>query len=311
MALFFSSGGGRLGNQILNLIHLIAISLDDDFDVLKINDSFLTSNDGSIMFKVNENKSKWSVDYRTSKEKIFNHLFLKIFIRLIHLFFYLAPKFRSYKVGSKNDYPRLIFAKKLGKNFSLIKLKEESKKYNVVLSGWGLRDWGMVVKHKETVRRKLISGFKELMMNENSQYNDYIFVHIRRGDFIEVDEYKILNYDDQVWIKSIKKLCSEKRISKVVIFSDSIISKFFISSLESKNLEVFLPEISCRDTNFLKLFFSYLYGGSFVLCNASSLVLSIAFLKHEIIYLPSIEKSYVSILLDAAHNTFPTDLNWN
>ena len=310
MALFFSSGGGRLGNQLLNLIHLIAISLEADIDVIKINDSFLTSNDGSIMFKVYENKSNWALDFRPSNEKILKNLFLKIFIRLIHFFFYVSPNFRSYTIGSKNNYPKLIFAKHLGRNFSLIKLKKESRKYNVVLSGWGLRDWEMVLKHKETIRKKLISGFEELIKN-NSHLNNYLFVHIRRRDFLEVDEFKVLNYEDQVWIKSITKLCIEKKISKVVIFSDSIIDKFFISSLENNDIEVFLPEISSRNKNFLKLFFSYLYRGSYILCNASSLVLSIAFLKHEIIYLPSMEKDYVQILLDEAHNTYPTVLNWN
>ena len=92
MALIFSSGGGRLGNQILNLIHLIAISLDDDIAVIKINDSFLTSNDGSLMFKVNQNKTKWAVDKRPSNEKILNNLYLKIFVRLIHFFFLPNPK---------------------------------------------------------------------------------------------------------------------------------------------------------------------------------------------------------------------------
>ena len=311
MALFFSSGGGRLGNQILNLIHLIAISLEYDIDVIKINDPYLIANDGSLMFKINENKSTWSLDNRPSNKKIFSKLFLKFFIRLIHIFFYLTPKFRSYKIGSKNNYPKLILAKNLGENFSLTKLKKESKKYNVVLSGWGLRDWDMVLKHKATINKKLIFGFKEFIYDDNFKFNDYLFVHIRRGDFLDDPYFKDLHYEDEVWIKSIKKLCNKKKISKVVIFSDFNINKFFLSSLESASLKVFLPEIYFGNANFLKLFFSYLHRGSFVLCNSSSLVLSIAFLNHDKIYLPSKEKDYDQILLDDAHNTFPTALNWN
>ena len=102
----------------------------------------------------------------------------------------------------------------------------------------------------------------------------------------------------------------KKKISKVVIFSDSILSKFFVSSLESKGLEVILPEINYEKTNFLKLFFTYLYRGSFILCNSSSLVLSIAFIKHEKIYIPSKEKDYYQILLDEAHIKYPTALTW-
>ena len=311
MALFFSSGGGRLGNQILNLIHLIAISLEYDIDVIKINDPYLIANDGSLMFKINENKSTWSLDNRPSNQKIFSKLFLKFFIRLIHIFFYLTPKFRSYKIGSKNNYPKLILAKNLGENFSLIKLKKESKKYNVVLSGWGLRDWDMVLKHKATISKKLIFGFKEFIYDDNFKFNDYLFVHIRRGDFLDDPYFKDLHYEDEVWIKSIKKLCNKKKISKVVIFSDFNINKFFLSSLESASLKVFLPEIYFGNSNFLKLFFSYLHRGSFILCNSSSLVLSIAFLNHDKIYLPSKEKDYDQILLNEAHNTFPTALNWN
>lgn len=311
MALFFSSGGGRLGNQILNLIHLIAISLEHDIDIFKINDPFLIANDGSLMFKVNDNKSTWSVDIRPSSKKELNILFLKFLIRFIHIFFYLAPNFRSYKIGFQKNRPKFILAKNLGTNFSLIKLKKESKKNNIVLSGWGLRDWELVLKHKKIIKRKLISGFKELIEDHNFQLSDYLFVHIRRRDFLEFDEFKDLNYEDQVWIKSIKKLCIEKNISKVVIFSDSIINKFFISSLENLQLDVILPENNFRNTSFLKLFFSYLYKGSFIMCNSSSLVLSIAFLNHDKIYLPSKEKDYDQIILDEAHNIFPTALNWN
>ena len=47
------------------------------------------------------------------------------------------------------------------------------------------------------------------------------------------------------------------------------------------------------------------------MCNSSSLVLSIAFLNHDKIYLPSKEKDYDQIILDEAHNIFPTALNWN
>ena len=69
MALFFSSGGGRLGNQILNLIHLIAISLEYDIDVIKINDPFLIANERSLMFNVDEDKSSWRLDSRPSNKK--------------------------------------------------------------------------------------------------------------------------------------------------------------------------------------------------------------------------------------------------
>ena len=73
----------------------------------------------------------------------------------------------------------------------------------------------MVQKHKETINKKLISGFEEFIEHDNSHFNNYLFVHIRRNDFLEVDEFKDLNYEDKVWIKSIKNLYCKKIFQKL------------------------------------------------------------------------------------------------
>ena len=85
----------------------------------------------------------------------------------------------------------------------------------------------------------------------------------------------------------------------------------FISYLEMNGIEVILPEDENQDINFLKLFSSYIFNCSAVLCNASSLVLSIAFLSHEYIYLPSRKNILNKVVLNDAHNSYPTNLNWN
>ena len=97
----------------------------------------------------------------------------------------------------------------------------------------------------------------------------------------------------------------------MVIFSDSLINNFLISSLKKNGLEVLIPEKSNLKINFFKLLFNYIYNGSYLICNASSLVLSIAFLSYEKIYLPSKEKEFSEVILDNAHNSFPTCINWN
>ena len=112
-------------------------------------------------------------------------------------------------------------------------------------------------------------------------------------------------------VKQYKKICSLKAIKKVVLFSDSFIDKFFISSLEANGLNVILPEIKNKNINFLKLFFSYVYKSKYILCNASSLILSIAFISHKKIYLPSYDEEFQEIFLDSAHNSLPTLINWN
>ncbi len=310
MSLIFSSGGGRLGNQILNLIHLTALSLEYNIDVLKINDPFLISLDGSLMYKLEKNNINWEIR-KNSDEKFLSKLLLKFLIRLIHFYYFLSPYKKSYKIGSKNNYPKFIIGKKLTINFSIQKLIDQSRKYNVVISGWGLRDWQLVLKHKRSITKNLFSGFDHLLNSKDLYLNDYLLVHIRRSDFLGIVEFDSLNFSNEIWIKSILKICLIKGIKKVVIFSDSLIDEFLLSSLETKGLNVLTPETKYNNHNFLDLFFSYINNCSFILCNASTLVLSIAYLTHEKIFVPSKKYFYKEILLNEAHLSYPTLLNWN
>ena len=75
MALLFSSGGGRLGNQLLNYIHLKAISLGHELNVEKINDSFLRSIGISLKFKLENNLVNWEISNYSQKRNLFYKLF--------------------------------------------------------------------------------------------------------------------------------------------------------------------------------------------------------------------------------------------
>ena len=311
MALFFTSGGGRLGNQILNLIHLIALKQEHNIEVIKINDVFLKARKGFLMYKVSEEIINWKIYYESSQNNLFYKLFLKVFIRFFHLFFYLSPSKKSYKIGLKNNYPRLILGDNLGIDFSVDKLIQESKKQNIALSGWGLRDWKLVLKHRQKIVNILKDGFCDYINFKVFDDEKYLLIHIRREDFLEVEDFKDLNFTDEVWLKGILKLCQMKNIEKVVIFSDSKISEFLFLSLKIKGLKIIIPEIENNNENFLKLFFTYVYNSSSILCNASSLVLSISFLSHEYIYLPSQKNDLQKIPLNDAHKLSPTFLNWS
>ena len=39
MSFIFASGGGRLGNQLINIIHLTAISIEKQIKIYKLNDN--------------------------------------------------------------------------------------------------------------------------------------------------------------------------------------------------------------------------------------------------------------------------------
>ena len=148
MSLIFSSGGGRLGNQLLNLIHLTALSYEYKIEVYKISDLFIKNKYKSFFFKIERNSVNWELVYDFSKINQSKIFILKIFIRLIHFCYYFLPNKISYKLGSENNLPKFILGETLEKDFSMINLIREAKNNDVVLSGWGFRDWDLVLKHK-------------------------------------------------------------------------------------------------------------------------------------------------------------------
>ena len=311
MALFHTSGGGRLGNQLLNLIHLLALKNEYKIEIIKINDLFLESRSGSLFYPLREEIISWKICKKKSKNIYFYKLFLKLFIRFIHLYFYLSPFRKSYKIGLKNNYPKYLVGNNLKKEYSFEKLINEAKTYNVALSGWGLRNWGLVSKHKKKIINNLKEGLSEYLCLKTSIENKYLFVHIRRTDFLAVEEFNDLNFSDRIWLKGILKLCEIKSLNTVVIFSDAEVSNFISSSLRKKGLTTIMPEKNNKNENFLKLFSSYVYNASSIICNASTLVLSLSFLSHEKIFLPSRKSDLQEILLNNAHALPPACLNWN
>ena len=311
MALFYTSGGGRLGNQILNLIHLLALQKEYKIEIIKINDLFLESRSGSLSYKLSDKITSWKIYKRNSNNIYFYKLFLKIIIRFIHLYFYFSPSSKSYKIGQKNNYPKYIIGNYLKKEYSLENLMKEAKKYNIALSGWGLRNWELVSKHKKKIIDNLKGGFFEYLNFKLSIKNKYLLVHIRRTDFLAVEEFKELNFSDQNWLKGILKICEIKSLNTVVIFSDADVSNLLLSTLRKKGLKIIIPEKIKINESFLKLFFSYVYNASSILCNASTLVLSLSFLSHEKIFLPSRKSDFQEIILNNAHALSPACLNWN
>ena len=97
-----------------------------------------------------------------------------------------------------------------------------------------MRDWNLVLKHKKSIVRNLYEGFLPIIDFSKKIVGDYLFVHIRRSDFLEISEFKELNFSDEVWLNSIIKVCNIESIKNVVIFSDSNISNFIISELKIK-----------------------------------------------------------------------------
>ena len=154
-------------------------------------------------------------------------------------------------------------------------------------------------------------GFKSLICDDQVINSDYLFIHIRRSDFLEVKEFKELNFSDDVWIKSIIKVAKKDSLKNVVIFSDSNLGNSFTSSLKMYGIKIiFLSTGKNGNKFFLNLFVKYLQAAKSVICNASTLVIAISFLSREAIYLPSNKKGYQKLMLDKAHIKLPSCLNW-
>ena len=309
MALIFSSGGGRLGNQLLNLIHLSAMAYEYNINVYKISDFFITSKDRSFIFKIDKNEVNWEIVSDYSKKKRIEKYFLKIFIRLIHLYYFLSPKNSSYKLGSKSNLPKFLFGKSLKSDFSQVTIFKEARKQNIVLSGWGFRDWDLVFKHKKLIVQNFKKELSSLINIKRKIEEDYLFVHIRRSDFLEIKEFQELNFSDEIWSKSILKVCEIESIRKVIIFSDSCIDNIILSLHKNNKIDISKKEPD--NNSFLELFVYYLINAKSVICNASTLALSMSFVYHKYIYLPSKLDNFQYVLLDNAHNTYPSLLNWN
>ena len=311
MTLIFSSGGGRLGNQLLNLIHLSAISYENNFDVYKISDFFITGKNRSFIFRIEKNKINWEIVLNYSEKTTSEKYFLKIFIRLLHFYYFISPNKTSYKLGSKKNLPKFLFGKCLKSDFSKFEFFNEAKEKGIVISGWGLRDWDLVLKHKKLIIENFNYGFSSLIKIKKTIDEDYLFVHIRRSDFLEVFEFQELNFTDEIWTKSIEKVCEIESIRKIIIFSDSCIDNIMLSLIKNKNFEVSRIDSKNSNFSFLELFIYYLCNAKSVICNASTLVLSMSFIYHKNVYLPSNLNDYQYVLLDNAHDSYPTSLNWN
>ncbi len=309
MTLIFSSGGGRLGNQLLNLIHLSAISYEYNINVYKISDLFITGKNRSFIFRINENQVNWEIVSSYSEKTKRKRYFLKIFIRLIHLYYFLSPNKISYKLGSKKNLPKFLFGKSLKSDFSKIKFFKEARKKNIVLSGWGFRDWDLVLKHKESIVKNFNNGFSSLINIKEKIDKEYLFVHIRRSDFLKVKKFKELNFTDEIWSKSILKVCEIESIRKVIIFSDSCIDNIMFLLLKNDNIDISKIDPN-KNISFEELFVYYLSNAKSVICNASTLVLSISFIYHKYVYLPSKSNDFQYVLLDNAYESYPTSLNW-
>lgn len=292
MSLFFLSGGGRYGNQLINFYHLLSISIEHKLKIYKLNDSsFINYNKFLPFININiskKNTFQTNLQERPRKIEYFFKIYYRFVIYFLHAFFYLIPNLRSYKFKPHLERDKFLIAEKVDLDNQLNKFIKNTKKYQSVFSGYGLRNYELLKKHKKKISAYMLDQLIKDLNIKNLEYfdNDFLFVHIRRTDFKNVPAYKDINFENKQWIESILKLTRKKQVRNVVVFSDEKINQKFLIKLRSKKLIVLVPE-NVYQISFIKLFFNYIKNAKYVLCNASSLSISLSFLIREYIYIPS------------------------
>ena len=89
MTLFFLSGGGRYGNQLINFYHLLSISIEHKLKIYKLNDSSFISTNNYIPF-ININISKKNILKLTCRNVQKIEYFLKFTIDFVFIFYMLS-----------------------------------------------------------------------------------------------------------------------------------------------------------------------------------------------------------------------------
>ena len=315
MSFIFASGGGRLGNQLLNVIHLTAIAIEKNVIIYKINDNYLTNEDHSFFnffFNISENNSNWTIfkcNLNNSFQRKLNNFRFRFFVRLLHFIFYLYPSRLSFKYSSSQARTKFILATRINEEDELKTLFFKSMNKDLIFSGWGIRNWNLVIKHKKKIRKiltnKLLSD--KITLKSNNE-NRFILVHIRNSDFAKYYPFKKLVYDSNLWIKSIAEVCRRENVNKVKIFTDDFKLEKIKNNLASQNIKVINPSYQ-NNNEFLLEFIEDSKTSTSILCNSSSLTLyGICF--QRICLTPDYKKICKLCLIDDMHKTNPHSINW-
>lgn len=197
----FTHGGGRLGNQLINLAHLHAFSLEykNEFDIINMgfwpySDLFeITSGNRACIFS--DSKNSYSAYillneiFNLSLNK--NKRLLNQFLRMIHFYYNTAPGKQSIMKGESPNFLKYLTGVEV-QDFDLdspasIELLKSKK--GTALAGWPIRCWGLFEKNKEAIRNdlrfsKIYTDLANKYINElRCKFDKVIGVFIRQGDY--------------------------------------------------------------------------------------------------------------------------------
>ena len=232
----FVSGGGRLGNQLLNAANFTAFAKEYKQTLAVTNLAIVRylhyfKYDVSIL---NHNKKSFRsqclrilLSLVSHDNKTFVH-FYNFSNSFLHCLAHILYNNQSIVLGKKRKVYKRIKAKvidntQLNSDQVLTAFNEKSKTF---VSGWPMRCWDLIDKHKEYVVSKL--QFKETYTNLSDKFIEKIRIErkyelligvlIRQGDYKEWAEGKFYFQDTQYiqWIEEIKMHFFDKKIAFIL-----------------------------------------------------------------------------------------------
>lgn len=315
MTIIFASGGGRIGNQFINLIHLTAFSLSNNTNIYKINDNYFINKNSFpyLFFKVDSTKNRWKINNKSNIYflKSLKNVIFRISVRILHFIFYFTPFAYSYKYGDR--FSRVNFLKADEIDTDRLKLIfSNSKNRLIIISGWGIRDWDLVYKNINKIKKIFAFNLSCYVHDHilNKKDFSFLFVHIRNGDFAKFDYFKDnFVYKENIWINAINAVCQKENLQNVVLFTDDYPIRSIVSELSSKGINILNPEIDNRN-NFIDLFITYASKSRAILCNSSTFSLSLAFIYHQYVYSPDEKNKFIKSSIMKINETEPFCFNW-
>lgn len=249
--IIFTSGGGRLGNQLINYFHLLALKKEypSDFTIIDLplqnyTEEYFGDASRHIIGNIENAELGSTLSMALS---IFSHTFKEnpsdkiksswnlIQNKALHWIAHLGYNSQSIVIGdvTKTNLPGVKLSPlSLHDLDDIAKLK---KKKNTFLAGWGVRGWPLVQKHQDVIRN-------EAQPQEKYQRTAGEFINTLRDQFEIVVGVLIRQSDYRQWSGGKYFFETEKYVDWMVSFQEYLdIQKvvFVVASEEDQQEEKF------------------------------------------------------------------------
>ena len=231
--LIFTPSGGRLGNQLISYIHLLSFWQENQSQFDMINLSFwpyspLLNGQGSQKYCFHSNSRSRHLFFAflffmyTHLPKRYQHKCLSLFTIIFHGFAFFWPGFNSL-FANKNSIQKHIMPFCLGKNYDFLDLSHTKthfllSKKHTVFTGFQIKSWKLVLKHKQATMPllkphiQLQNKATSFMTPIRQKYKTVIGVHIRQGDWRRhpksITDTGRIAFDATTYVSYMKQLTS-------------------------------------------------------------------------------------------------------